>query len=181
MTNHPRYPQNPHPGHGPGMPGQVGPRQPYDWRYATEQQRQAFRAPYDPYRGAPMQPDQGRYPRPEQPAAPQPQERKRTRTTGLAVGAVYHLAEMIANLPGLKIVGLMTMAPFTDDRAVIRRAFVRTRELFEEVRGIKALRPHFHHLSMGMSNDFPIAVEEGATIVRIGTALFEGLAKPVPQ
>ncbi|MDY6996195.1 MAG: trypsin-like peptidase domain-containing protein [Actinomycetota bacterium] len=88
MTNHPRYPQNPHPGHGPGMPGQVGPRQPYDWRYATEQQRQAFRAPYDPYRGAPMQPDQGRYPRPEQPAAPQPQERKRTRTTGLAVGAV---------------------------------------------------------------------------------------------
>ncbi len=87
MTNHPRYPQNPRPGHGSGMHGQVGPRQQYDWRYATEQQRQAFRAPYDPYPGAPMHPGSGQYQRPGQPTAPR-RGRKRSRTTGLVTGAV---------------------------------------------------------------------------------------------
>ena len=103
------------------------------------------------------------------------------RKTGLAVGAVYHLAEMIAGLPGLRIIGLMTMAPYTDDTDVIRRTFIRTRELFEEVGGLSTLRPHFRHLSMGMSQDYTIAIEEGATVVRIGSALFEGIASPVAQ
>jgi hypothetical protein len=63
------------------------------------------------------------------------------------------------------------MAPFTDDEAVLRRTFRRTRELFDacarDVPGFDA-----RHLSMGMSNDFEIAVEEGSTMVRLGTALF---------
>ena len=84
--------------------------------------------------------------------------------------AVEAVAEIV-ELPGLRIQGLMTMAPFTDDEAVLRRTFGRTRELFEacarEVAGFEAL-----HLSMGMSNDFEIAVEEGSTMVRLGTVLF---------
>lgn len=76
-------------------PGSTGPRtsrvyeqQPHDWRYATEQQRQAFRAPYDPYPGAPMPGGPGHYPRPNMPVGPQPQSRKRSRATALAAGAV---------------------------------------------------------------------------------------------
>ncbi|MCH9733577.1 MAG: trypsin-like peptidase domain-containing protein [Actinomycetia bacterium] len=100
MTNHPRYSPTPPPDRQPGMPGQVPPgsrrprqsgyyeQRPYDWRYATEQQRQAFRAPYDPYRGAPMPAGQGQNPRPNAPFAPQPQIRKGPRATVLAAGAV---------------------------------------------------------------------------------------------
>ena len=77
----------------------------------------------------------------------------------------------IVELPGLVVEGLMTMAPFTDDAAVIRRTFRETRGVFDraarEVRDFRAL-----HLSMGMSNDFEIAVEEGATLVRVGSSIF---------
>jgi len=98
---------------------------------------------------------------------------------GLAVGAVLHLAEQVVTLPGVRLCGLMCMAPLTDDSEVIRRVFVRTGELFEEIRGERFCPPEFVHLSMGMTNDYPVAVEEGATIIRVGTALFEGLAAAV--
>ena len=77
----------------------------------------------------------------------------------------------ICELPGLRVEGLMTMAPFTEDEAVLRRAFGTTRRLWEEA---ARQLPAFHalHLSMGMSNDFEIAVEEGSTLVRVGTVLF---------
>ncbi len=85
--------------------------------------------------------------------------------------AVQALAEL-SELGSLEIHGLMTMAPWTDDEAVLRTTFRRTRELLErceqELPG--ALRGR--ELSMGMSNDFEIAVEEGATMVRLGTVLF---------
>ena len=84
---------------------------------------------------------------------------------GLAVGAV--------TLPNLDMVGLMTMAPLTEDQEICRFCFVRLREMFEEMRGEKVVGPHFKHLSMGMSQDYVTAIEEGATVVRIGTALFE--------
>ncbi|HEX9887572.1 MAG TPA: YggS family pyridoxal phosphate-dependent enzyme [Longimicrobiales bacterium] len=75
-----------------------------------------------------------------------------------------------ASAPGLKAEGLMTMAPFTDDEAVLRAAFRDLRELSERIRG---QAPGFGgELSMGMTNDLRIAVEEGSTLVRIGTALF---------
>ncbi|MEI6874824.1 MAG: YggS family pyridoxal phosphate-dependent enzyme [Spirochaetota bacterium] len=67
--------------------------------------------------------------------------------------------------------GLMTMGPLTEDESAIRDAFGKTRRLFDEIRKIY-LFPDFSVLSMGMSKDFEIAVEEGSTLVRIGTALF---------
>jgi pyridoxal phosphate enzyme (YggS family) len=91
---------------------------------------------------------------------------------GVPVGAAPHLAEQIESLPNLKLVGLMTMAPLTHNKDVIRECFIRARELFVEIRGEKIAGGHFTELSMGMSADFQIAVEEGATILRIGSAIF---------
>ncbi len=93
---------------------------------------------------------------------------------GVPVGAATHLAEQIETLPNLKLVGLMTMAPFTHNKDMVRSCFVRARELFVEMRGEKIVGPHFTELSMGMSSDYEVAVEEGATILRIGSAIFAG-------
>ncbi len=92
---------------------------------------------------------------------------------GCAVGAATHLGELICTLPSLRLVGLMTMAPYVADPEKARPTFVRLRELFEEMRKAKIGGDAFRHLSMGMSNDYVVAVEEGATVLRIGTALFE--------
>lgn len=73
-------------------------------------------------------------------------------------------------LPGLDPRGLMTMAPYTDDEAVLRATFRRLRELRDRLR--KAEPRLGEELSMGMTNDLELAVEEGSTMVRIGTALF---------
>lgn len=78
----------------------------------------------------------------------------------------------ILNLPGISIEGLMTIAPFIDDESVIRKCFVRLRNLREELSVFADGRQRLLHLSMGMSHDFPFAIAEGATILRIGTALF---------
>jgi pyridoxal phosphate enzyme (YggS family) len=93
---------------------------------------------------------------------------------GVPVGATPHLAEQIQTLANLKLVGLMTMAPLTHNKDVIRKCFVRARELFIEMRGEKIVGQQFNELSMGMSSDYEIAVEEGATILRIGSAIFSG-------
>ncbi|MFH1371074.1 MAG: YggS family pyridoxal phosphate-dependent enzyme [Planctomycetota bacterium] len=93
---------------------------------------------------------------------------------GVPVGAAPHLAEQIQTLPNLKLVGLMTMAPLTHNKDVIRKCFIRARELFTEMRGEKIVGQQFNELSMGMSSDYEIAVEEGATILRIGSAIFSG-------
>ena len=66
----------------------------------------------------------------------------------------------------------MTMAPFEAPEAVIRQAFSRTREIFEEMKWHKIGGTAFRHLSMGMSHDYELAILEGATMVRIGTAIF---------
>lgn len=84
---------------------------------------------------------------------------------GIAVGAAPHLAENIRTLPGLSVAGLMTMAPLVDDPEATRPVFSALRRLAGE-HGLP-------RLSMGMTNDFEVAVEEGATDVRIGTALFK--------
>ena len=92
---------------------------------------------------------------------------------GCAVGAVLHLGEIMCTLNNIRLVGLMTMAPLTNDPNEARHAFSRLRELFEEMRNEKTGGDDFRHLSMGMSQDYEVAVEEGATVVRIGSALFE--------
>ena len=93
---------------------------------------------------------------------------------GVPVGAATHMAEQIRTLPNLKLAGLMTMAPLTLDKDVIKACFIRARELFEEIRGERLVGPDFTELSMGMSSDYEMAVEQGATILRIGSAIFAG-------
>lgn len=71
----------------------------------------------------------------------------------------------------IKVVGLMTMAPFVDDEVVLRNCFRELRQLRNEVKGLNILYAPCEFLSMGMSNDYKIAIEEGATHIRVGTAL----------
>lgn len=71
----------------------------------------------------------------------------------------------------IEVVGLMTMAPFTDNQEVIRNCFRMLKNLRDEVQTLNLPYAPCHELSMGMSNDYEIAVEEGATFVRIGSSL----------
>jgi pyridoxal phosphate enzyme (YggS family) len=83
-----------------------------------------------------------------------------------AVEEIHALSERT----GLRVDGLMTMAPFVDDEVVLSGAFGRLRRLSEELRSVTdRVGPE---LSMGMTNDLEIAIREGSTMVRIGTALF---------
>jgi hypothetical protein len=88
---------------------------------------------------------------------------------GVLPGALPGLLEALGAMPSIALAGLMTMAPLTSDMAVQRAAFRRLRALRDEAEGRGVRLPH---LSMGMSGDFPVAVEEGATMVRLGTILF---------
>ena len=76
---------------------------------------------------------------------------------------------VVAGLGGLRVRGLMTMAPFTADEAVVRSTFQTTRAVLEAASAIDGFAGR--ELSMGMSNDYAIAVEEGSTMVRLGTTL----------
>jgi pyridoxal phosphate enzyme (YggS family) len=87
------------------------------------------------------------------------------------VGPGLEALHAICELPGLRITGVMTMAPFVAEESVLRRTFARTRELFEQAAG-QVVNFDARDLSMGMSNDFETAVEEGSTMVRLGTILF---------
>jgi len=80
------------------------------------------------------------------------------------------LIEAISGCPNLRLLGLMTMPPWTTNAEESRPYFVRLRELGDQ-HGLK-------QLSMGMSNDFEVAIEEGATMIRVGTALFGPRQKP---
>jgi len=92
-----------------------------------------------------------------------------------AVGTYVSLKERERDANGvpcpMRLVGLMTMAPFTDDEELIRASFRRLSGAVEQIRARFDL-PGFDQLSMGMSNDFEVAVEEGATLLRLGTAIF---------
>ena len=71
----------------------------------------------------------------------------------------------------IKVVGLMTMAPFVEDEEILRNCFRKLRQLCDEVKGLNLPYAPCEFLSMGMSNDYKIAIEEGATHIRVGTAL----------
>jgi len=94
---------------------------------------------------------------------------------GVAEEAVEGLLTAAERLPHLAIEGLMCVPPFLEEAEAMRPFFRRLRELAEQLRG--PARP-LRELSMGMTADFEVAVEEGATMVRIGTALFG--ARPLP-
>lgn len=92
--------------------------------------------------------------------------------SGVAINETLPLCEQVAKLVHLELKGLMAVPPFLDDAEVVRPFFRRLRELRDEARRLGIAGEYCNDLSMGMSNDFEVAIEEGATLVRIGTALF---------
>lgn len=90
---------------------------------------------------------------------------------GFAPGELAAAVEAIAALPGLRIEGLMTMAPIVEDAELTRPVFRKLRLLRDDM-ARRYPAASWRHLSMGMSDDFEIAIEEGATLVRIGRAIF---------
>ena len=91
---------------------------------------------------------------------------------GVACPAAFHLAEQIDTMVHLRLRGLMTMAQKTGDPEDARPAFARTAEIFSDLRDAKIGGATCNVLSMGMSHDFEVAIEEGANVVRVGSALF---------
>jgi pyridoxal phosphate enzyme (YggS family) len=88
---------------------------------------------------------------------------------------LFRAAELVLSYPNLRIQGLMTMAPFTADKGLVRDSFrrlVKARDMLEARFPGKEGRCRWDCLSMGMTNDFEIAIEEGAALLRIGTAIF---------
>ncbi|KYD23649.1 YggS family pyridoxal phosphate-dependent enzyme [Geobacillus sp. FSL W8-0032] len=94
---------------------------------------------------------------------------------GLAPEETIPFIEQLRSFSRIEVVGLMTMAPHTDDEAVLRSCFRRLRVLKERVQEFGWAHAPCTELSMGMSNDYVIAVEEGATWIRIGSALVGSL------
>ncbi|MDQ0299055.1 pyridoxal phosphate enzyme (YggS family) [Salibacterium salarium] len=90
---------------------------------------------------------------------------------GLSEEELIDFVVSLKNYPAIEVVGLMTMAPFVEDPENTRPFFQKLRYLRDEVRDKNMFHAPCEHLSMGMSNDYFIAVEEGATFVRIGTQL----------
>ncbi|MED4079696.1 YggS family pyridoxal phosphate-dependent enzyme [Halalkalibacterium halodurans] len=91
--------------------------------------------------------------------------------SGLKPEEVLPFIEELQTYPGIRVVGLMTMAPFVEDPEDTRGIFRKLRHLRDEVQAKRFDHAPCSELSMGMSNDFIVAIEEGATFVRIGTAL----------
>jgi pyridoxal phosphate enzyme (YggS family) len=94
---------------------------------------------------------------------------------GFAPEEVPGLAPYLAAVTNVQVVGLMTMAAPEEDPQRCRPTFAALRTLRERLRTELGPPHELPHLSMGMSNDYEVAVEEGATLVRIGSAVFEGL------
>ncbi|MEK4530803.1 YggS family pyridoxal phosphate-dependent enzyme [Solibacillus sp. FSL K6-1554] len=90
---------------------------------------------------------------------------------GLTREQALDFVKQLEHFPKIEVVGLMTMAPFTEDETMIRQVFKQLKQLQQEVSQLNIPNVPCTELSMGMSNDYEIAVEEGATFVRIGTAL----------
>ena len=90
--------------------------------------------------------------------------------TGILENELYDLVECVKELNNIKLCGLMTVAPHVTDSEDTRKYFKRLSELKEEINGKYNL--DLKELSMGMSNDYMVAIEEGATMVRVGTSIF---------
>lgn len=98
--------------------------------------------------------------------------------TGLAAGDAPRVTEQIMKLTHVQLRGLMTMAPLDGGPAAARNTFSDLRQLSERLRAAGAMPAASVDLSMGMSQDFEEAILEGATMVRVGSVLFEGLSHP---
>lgn len=93
---------------------------------------------------------------------------------GLAPDDLDAFLEKLKHYSALVPCGLMTMAPRTENPESVRPIFRRLRELFQEAASKHELGPEWRYLSMGMSQDYPVAVEEGANLLRVGSAIFKG-------
>ncbi|MCK4872843.1 MAG: YggS family pyridoxal phosphate-dependent enzyme [Phycisphaerales bacterium] len=91
---------------------------------------------------------------------------------GLTLPAALHVAELIDTMVHLRLRGIMTMAPYSENPEEARPTFERGRELFDEIKQAGIGGKTFNILSMGMSGDYEVAIEEGANVVRIGSAIF---------
>jgi pyridoxal phosphate enzyme (YggS family) len=91
---------------------------------------------------------------------------------GLSPEEAIPFLESLTPLPGLRVLGFMTIGAFLPDPEKVRPCFRKLRELFEKAREMDLPNVTMRHLSMGMTSDFPVAIEEGANMVRIGTAIF---------
>ena len=89
---------------------------------------------------------------------------------GVTTNDAMELLQNIHAMSNIQLTGLMTVGPLTDDEDTIRKSFRSCYELFRQARDV--LGPDFDILSMGMSHDFPIAIAEGSTMIRIGTSIF---------
>ena len=92
--------------------------------------------------------------------------------SGVAPAELTQLLDQVAALPHLSVEGLMTIGPWTDDRDAVRAAFRALARALAEERRRERPRAPLRELSMGMSGDFEIAIQEGATLVRVGSAVF---------
>ncbi|MEW5796874.1 MAG: YggS family pyridoxal phosphate-dependent enzyme [Candidatus Zixiibacteriota bacterium] len=90
--------------------------------------------------------------------------------SGVAPESALELIRQVSALPAIKLTGLMTIGPLTDNQDRIRETFRACRELFK--RGQDIVGGGFDTLSMGMTDDYPLAIAEGSTMIRVGTALF---------
>jgi pyridoxal phosphate enzyme (YggS family) len=95
-----------------------------------------------------------------------------TQKAGVMPGNAPELIKGMSALENIRVMGLMTMGPFTGDPEDARPYFVKTKEIFEELKKMTLPRVEMKHLSMGMSNSYRLALEEGANLVRIGTNIF---------
>ena len=91
---------------------------------------------------------------------------------GVMPGEAVFLVKEISRLKHIRIMGLMTMGPFAGDPEDARPYFRKTRQLFEEIKKLNLPGVEMKYLSMGMSNSYRVALEEGANLVRIGTMIF---------
>jgi pyridoxal phosphate enzyme (YggS family) len=92
--------------------------------------------------------------------------------SGVFPESVEQLVRKISNLKNIKVMGLMTMGPRFGNPEDSRPYFVETRKVFERIRGLKLPNVEMRYLSMGMTNSYNVALEEGANIIRIGTKIF---------
>lgn len=90
---------------------------------------------------------------------------------GFTPAEVLEQAAALTALGGIRLQGLMTMAPLVDDPEAARPVFRTLRQLRDQLAAV-CPQAEWRHLSMGMTNDFEVAIEEGATIIRVGSAIF---------
>lgn len=91
---------------------------------------------------------------------------------GLSINEAQSFIETLKKYENIHVKGLMTIAPFAKDPEEVRKYFKQMKQLFDDCKHIESNNITMQYLSMGMTNDFEVAIEEGANMIRIGTAIF---------